>query len=235
MTAEHECRQGKRCRARKRDPNNTWRPAMIEHQGLCRPCEDATFDAIRDLGADRAQLDAAITVDCRKQQTAKVGGTRDMPTPLNLAAEALAAAIDTEWTRWGRAVTRPDDPDCDLPYRWYMRITTRLGTLVDLPTRRYWDMLPLPFGGDHLAQLEADGVDGALRLAELHHQAGKVTGRTETRIWLPDPCHVCGMKTLSPSAGQDLITCRSCRNVWDAHQFAKLQDQFDYDKREIRT
>jgi hypothetical protein len=95
-------------------------------------------------------------------------------------------------------------------------------------------MQPLPFGGDHLAQIEADGVDGALRLAELHHQAGKLLGTIETRIWLADPCHVCGIKSLTPSRDQATITCRNCRNVWDAHQFAALQTTLDYNRRDVK-
>jgi hypothetical protein len=77
-------------------------------------------------------------------------------------------------------------------------------------------------------------VDAVMRLADLHQQAQRALGVTDTRIWLADPCHVCGIKSLTPSSDQETITCRNCRNVWDATKFAELQDTLDYDRRDVK-
>lgn len=236
---EHECRRDRRCKTRTRDAEGAWHGGGVETPGLCQACEGGAFDSIRQLREDWVALDAALG-DKLKRGIPQYGGSNEMPSPLNLGAAVLSADLETEALRWYRAVaTEADD---ELPWHYLTAvdraltvICTRLGTLIDKPRKRYAVLLPLPFGGDHEGAQEWDGVDGVLRLAQLHHDAQKVLGTTETRIWLPDPCHVCGVKSLAVSRDQQTIRCRGCRNVWDAHQFAALQERFDYDRRDVRA
>jgi hypothetical protein len=235
----HECRRARRCKTRTRDAENQWRGGGVETPGLCAACEESAFDAIRQLGEDWHNLDAALTVK-QKRGIPQYGGTNERPSPLNLGVAVVSADLETEALRWYRAVATESDDELPWHYlaavdRALTMLCTRLGTLIDKPVRRYDVLLPLPFGGDHMGAEEWDGVDGVLRLAQLHHDAQKVLGTTETRIWLPDPCHVCGVKTLAVSRDQQTIRCRGCRNVWDAHQFAALQEKFDYERRDVRA
>lgn len=236
-TLEHECRKGRRCATRTRTPDGEYRGGGIETPGLCTPCEEHAFDAMNELHTDWARLDGALTAT-RKSNTPQIGGTNAHPIPLRLDVAAISAEIETEVIRWARVVTRGN---VDLPAvtgtcvsHCVTILRLHTGTLIGQPTRRYWDLQPHPDGGDHLAQIELDGVDAVLRLAELHNRATKALDLAEARIWLPDPCPHCGRKALLPSNNQERVTCQACRITWDSDHFALLSNVLDFERQRIK-
>lgn len=218
---EHECRQGRHCKARIRDADSRWHGAGVERpDSLCRPCEEAAFADIRQLGDDRALLLVARTQPHAVNGSGpKVSGSSERPVPISLPADALITAIDEEAARWARRL--PGDGD-DLTV-----ICSNLGTLVDLPPQTMTVWVPLPDGGDDVTETVLDGVKGILRLSRLHHRAVGVLGLAEPKDeWLKEPCHICGLMMVTTSPRTDLVTCRNpeCRNVWDQDEFARLNN-----------
>lgn len=236
MSPDHYCRRGRRCKTRTRN-GTEYVAGMIEKPGLCSPCEQSGFDAIAQLDADWLRLDHALA-NVSKGNAPKIGGTNEHPIPLRLDAEALSTAIVVEVVRWARVVTRGNEDLPDHTGRCVARCVTILrtgtGTLIDQPRRTYSDLTPLPDGGDEVVRIDLDGVDAVMRLHDLHKNARHTMGDIETRIWLPDPCHVCGRKALSASKDQARITCQACRNVWSKEHFARLNDVLDYERRTLK-
>ncbi|KQU30328.1 MULTISPECIES: hypothetical protein [unclassified Rhodococcus (in: high G+C Gram-positive bacteria)] len=234
-TREHECRQAGRCAARQRDQNNTMHPAGTERPNtLCPTCEEIQFDAIHHLADDWSQVEAQYCVPATAEQAVLVTASRPNPIPIRLDVDALLNDIETELHRWARILTRGDD----FPMRsWpavkatHAAITSRLGTLIDMPSREITIMEAHPDGGDYVQRTTMDGVDAVLRLSRLHMRAEHVLQTKAVRIWMQDPCPACGRKALAASKDQSRITCQGCRAVWDKDQFARLGSVLDFDRR----
>ncbi|MGY2019380.1 hypothetical protein [Nocardia gipuzkoensis] len=229
---EHECRQGKRCKARTRDADDRLHGAGVERGGsLCRPCEEHVFADIRQLSDDYLLLTVARTMARSKVTGPKVSGSSERPIPISLAADTLMTTIDNEATRWAVRITR-GEPLSPHPIGQVLEclriLCSNLGTLVDMPRQVVGAYFPYPDGGDWDGRLELDGVDAVLRLASLHQRAMRVLGlEPEKDERLNDEyCHVCGIAALTISVRTDLITCRNpdCRNVWHREEFARLNN-----------
>lgn len=225
---EHECRQGRKCKARLRDDEDRWHGAGVEDAGtLCRPCEEHAFGAIRQLHNDYRQLIPA-RVEIRSHISGpKVSGSSERPIPIRLGPDTLMSDIDIETLRWTLRITGGDPlpaADSGRVHRCVEILSANLGTLIGLPTRIVPAWLPHPDGGDTDGLDALDGVDAVLRLAQLHHRAMVMLGLIETTTWLTEACHMCGLRTLTMSIEHSLISCRSCRNVWDQDEFARLNN-----------
>ncbi|WP_069164893.1 hypothetical protein [Nocardia altamirensis] len=222
----HECRQGARCKSRIRDDDGRWHGKGVERPDtLCRVCEEAAFGAIRPLYDDWLLLEAAKLLPPTKDRAPKVTHSTLYSIPIRLDIDTVQSAIEDETLAWAITITRGDPlptPRQECVQKCVSILATNLGTLVDLPRRWRWRMTPLADGGDELIHIGLDGVDAVLGLADLHRRARVVLGLNETRIWLPDPCHVCGIKALTSSADQETVTCQSCRAVWAKEEFARL-------------
>lgn len=228
-TPEHQCRQGRRCKARVRDAEGVFHGAGVERpDSLCRSCEGAAFDAIRCLADDYGQLCGARTEERSPTQGPKVSGGGQAPIPIPLGVDALMCAIDDETLRWAVRLTQGDP----VPAHAGMRVqrcvailAANLGTLVDTPLRTLPALLPHPDGGDYAGLEQMDGVDAVLRLASFHYRAEKVLGLESPKTnWLRESCHMCGRATLASDLGSATITCKSCHNVWDQDEFARLNN-----------
>src|SRR5881628_3372990 len=223
---EHECRQGRRCKARIRDTEDVWHGAGVEcPESLCRPCEENAFADIRELADDYLQLIPARTEAAAHVSGPKVSGSSERPIPIRLGPDSLMAELDVETTRWARRITQGDvalNDDC------YTVLCSNLGTLVDLPAQLVTVWVPLPDGGDDFDRIVLDGVDAVLRLSRLHQRAQSMLGLTEVTAWLAESCHVCGLRTLTTGmrngVEETLIQCRNCRNVWHQADFARLNN-----------
>lgn len=234
-TIEHECRQGRWCKARHRAEDGAFVGRGVERAGtLCRACEDSAFGDIRRLFDDYGQLDAARAEDRTAVAGVKVSGSSTPSIPIPLAVDTLMDDIDTEAYRWAVIVTRSDDMPAH-PYRRVRQCMTalcaNLGTLVDLPTQRVAAMFAHPDGGDWIGALELDGVDAVLRLSKLHHRALTVLGVGETTTFLRDPCPHCGRKALAPTKDQQYVTCKGCGIAWDSEHFAHLYNVLDFERK----
>ncbi|ATL65116.1 hypothetical protein [Nocardia terpenica] len=222
----HRCRQRHRCVARVRDDDGRWLGGGVDRAGtLCRGCEDAAFAAIRQLYDDWCLLEVAKLAPPPRDQAPKVTRSGLYTVPIRLDIDTLQSAIEDETLTWARTLTHGDPLPAargECVRRCVAILSTHLGTLVDLPRRPRWRMTPCPDGGDDLVRIGLDGVDAVLQLADLHRYTCNALGLTETRIWLPDPCHVCGVKALTSSHDQEIVTCQACRSVWGKEEFARL-------------
>ena len=228
-TATHECRQGRRCRARTRTEDDQWHGKGVERPNtLCRPCEEHAFDAIRELGYDCMELRHALHEGLTQGSGPKVSGSSERSIPIPLAVDSLLGEIDAEATRWAVRVTQGDPIAHTQPLR---AVCANLGTLVDLPPQSVTVWRPHPDGGDDHDRIVLDGVDAVLRLAALHQRAMTLLGLTETKTFLRDPCPHCARKALEVSKDQERITCQGCRIVWGKELFAHLSNVLDFEKR----
>ncbi|WP_159840189.1 hypothetical protein [Nocardia sp. CY41] len=226
---EHECRQGRRCKARVRDSEGQFRGNGVERpDALCRPCEESAFEAIRCLDDDYGELAAARGEQNSTVSGPKVSGSSELPVPISLAVDTLMTEISEEAARWARRLPG-DDPyqvaDC------LTKICANLGTIVDMPPRQFTIWSPHPDGGDGMTTTVFDGVDGVLRLSRLHYRAQQVLGIVETTTFLPDPCPHCARKALAASKDQERVTCKGCRIVWDKSHFALLSNVLDFERK----
>lgn len=233
QSPQHECRQGRRCKARIRDDAGEFHGAGVERpHSLCRPCEEHAFEAIRQLGNDCSLLTAALHEGSAQGPGPKVSGSTERSIPIPLGIDTLLSDIDLEATRWAVRVTRGDPIAHTSPLT---AVLAHLGTLVDLPLQVVAVWRSHPDGGDIDAQTAMDGVDAVLRLARLHQRAMTLLGLTETTTFLPDPCPHCARKALAVSRDQKLVTCKGCRIVWDSSRFALLSNILDFERRAVKA
>ncbi|MFI5783523.1 hypothetical protein [Nocardia sp. NPDC051570] len=222
----HECRRGHRCHARARDEEGRWHGHGVERPDtLCQDCEREAFAAIRCLYDDWCQLEDAKLSPPPRDRAPKVTRTALYAVPIRLDIDTIQSAIEDETLSWASILTHGD------PLPEHRRacvaacvdiLSTHLGTLVDLPRRLRWRFSAHPDGGDDLVRVGLDGVDAVLGLADLHRHTQSVLGLADIRIWLPDSCHVCGVKALTSAPDQETVTCQACRSVWAKEEFARL-------------
>ncbi|CAM3952494.1 hypothetical protein NONI108955_01135 [Nocardia ninae] len=222
----HECRQGVRCKSRIRDDEGCWHGSGVERpDALCRSCEEAAFASIRQLYDDWLLLEAAKLQPPPKDRAPKVTHSTPYSIPIRLDIDTIQSGIEDETLTWARILTRGDPVPTQRQkcvQKCVTIVAANLGTLVDQPWRRRWRMAPRADGGDELIHVGVDGVDAVLSLSDLHRRAREVLGLNETRIWLPDPCHLCGVKALTSSPDQQTVTCQACRASWAKEEFARL-------------
>lgn len=232
-TPEHECRQGRKCKARTKDAEGTWHGAGVEDAGrLCRPCEEHAFADIRQLDDDYGALLAADRSERAASAEPKVSGSAELPVPIALDMDALVTEFNEEAARWSRRLPGEDPylvEDC------LTKICAYLGTIVDMPMRQFTVWSPHPDGGDSFTETFLDGVDGILRLANLHRRAQALLGVVEVTTFLPDPCPHCARKALAVSKDQERVTCKACLIVWGSEHFALLSNVLDFERRSLKA
>lgn len=209
----HECRQGRRCKARVRHNDETWHGAGVDRPNrLCRACEDTAFAAIRKLDDIAAAVWCARNALLRSHVSGPHAASSGTPSiPINLPFDTFMTAYTEETTRWERRLPGP--------------LEANLGTLVDLPPTLHTVWLPHYDGGDHFLRTTLDGVDAVLRLSALHERGTRLLGFEERDATLNNEvCHMCGTAALTINPRTDLITCRACRNVWHQDAYIALQD-----------
>jgi hypothetical protein len=230
---EHECRQHRRCKARVKNANGKYRGLGVERpDSLCLPCEEHAFAAIRQLKDDYGLLWGARTEEPSTSSQPKVSGSTELPVPIALGVDALITEFDEEAARWSRRLSGED------PYSTnacLSKIFANLGTIADMPPSQFTVWVPHPDGGDSFAATVMDGVDGILRLANLHRRAQALLGLVEMTTFLPDPCPHCARKALAVSKDQELITCKGCRVAWDSAHFALLSNVLDFERKAVKV
>lgn len=219
---EHECRQGRRCKARIKDDEGAFHGTGVEQPGsLCRPCEEHAFAAIKQLADDYQKLIPARTEIRSTVSGPKVSGSSERPILIRLGPDTLMSDMDHETTMWANRILRGSPiPNDDT----FTVLSTSLGTLIGMPRQEVTVWVPVADGGDDTTRIALDGVDAVLRLARLHERALNVLGLVETVTWLRETCHMCGLRTLTMSLEYELITCRNCRNCWHQDDFARLNN-----------
>jgi ribosomal protein L37AE/L43A len=222
------CRRGRRCTDARRtrttaeDGSTTtshvpaWATAP---NGLCRMDMTLAHRAIQQLPADYWELSVLLGKTARPLGT-YASSSRDLPVPIRLNVEALQAAIVVELDLWAAPVAEHSGmtyaevgrPSHRVRYAsgW---ITGRWPALLSVPVI---DVLRVDSDDEHLSgragftSSEEDGVDGALRLLDLHDQVTAVAGRTHRAERLWSPCPRCQRLTLERQEGGAHVDCARC-------------------------
>lgn len=226
----HRCRRGTRCPGREHLDNATYGAPIPTVDGICVPCERHVRDALVDLPTDYVELD---TILGRTSGAAGqfVSGTPELAVPIRLAVEAVQADIVHTATIWAEAVAEI------LRVGWDSRhaALTRPGARLQRATTLLAPSLPVLFAlrdvahvdwdeDGHLAAVDQDGLDGALKLLELHDRARGVLGRTRHVNRLRTPCPECDRQALEHPDGGDVVTCTYCRMTWTWDEYLELSD-----------
>lgn len=186
--------------------------------GLCLACIRHTERALSDLPRDYTELAMLLG---RTGNTAgePVSGSRELPVPIRLGVEAVQAAMVAEATCWAEAVAETLQVEWDShrvdhhtrPGVALQRAAHLLANAMSplLAVRGWTRMVWQPDGCTPIPETR-DGVDGAVTLLELHHQARRILGVTRVVFRMPAPCGGCRRLTLCQDNGGDTIYCTWC-------------------------
>jgi len=194
-------------------------PARATAPGLlCRMDTTMTRVAIEQLPMDYLELSTILGKTTNIELPAS--GSCELPVPIRLGINALAAAILDELERWAEVVA--DDAGF-----WYYPSGSqheRLRYSVGWILGRYQRFLVLPAawhhrldptdplvsGKDSSTYALESGLDGALRLLALHEQTTAVAGRLHRAERLQAPCQKCQRRALEHDEGSSHVECRRC-------------------------
>ena len=195
---------------------------------LCRMDTTMTATAIRQLPMDYLELSTLLGK--ATQAEAPTSGTRELPVPIRLGVAVLASDILDEVERWAEVaaatagewhipagtgmqrVTAAADRVLtgfeqllQAPPAWHQRLDTTEHTRSGKDTARY--------------TLES-GIDGALRLLELHERTTLLAGRSRRAVRLWASCPNCQRMMLERDDGSPNVDCRRClhRMTLDAYE-----------------
>lgn len=182
-------------------------------------CPDCVLDVerqIRRLPKDVDELTELIAAT-GSSTDAKVAGSRDLQVPIRLSIEALRAEIDFELQFWAEVLGMETQASCRLEYRVAKAagfLVPRVDTLLQLgpQERSAWtpDGEPLRDWWGNREVIERTGIEGALRLIELHHRVRRAAGRTRLVHRLTPACPWCDQRALVRHNGSDVVECEGC-------------------------
>lgn len=221
------CYRGPQCGdARKRAvelDDGTTRRYLIPEQAtepglLCRLDTTLVRSAVQQLPMDYLELSTLLGKTLTIE--APTSGTRELPVPIRLGIAVLADAILDELERWAERLA-------DSVGMWYVAAGTRGdrirfagGWLAGLPERLLrlpatWHMRLDPTeqhlsGKDSTRWEHESGLDGALRLLDLHERTTMLAGRGRRPEHLNAPCPACGRLALEHDEGASHVDCRRC-------------------------
>lgn len=206
--------------------------------GLCTTCERIIGDDIANLSTDYLALCEAQYSGVAGNWGEVVASSRELPIPISLTfatlaeqilvetltfVEPVAEALNIDWdtystpqfrSRHGRAPAYRRGVQFDIAAAL---ISRSMPTMLALPswTYRLWrDGTPV--------EVDADGIEVALALADLHRAANATLGLTRAITGLPTPCVLCGGRTMVRVAGADGVRCTACRVCWTEDDYAQL-------------
>lgn len=234
------CRRGTHCTDARRTPTtlpdgSTKRVRMpawaTTPNGLCRMDVTLAQRAVQQLPADYWELSVLLGKTSRPLGT-YAASSRDLSVPIRLNVEALQAAIVVELDIWAGPVAEASGMTYIETGRHshHVRyasgwITGRWPLLLTLPVM---DVLRLDGRDERLSgrnpavSSEEDGVDGALRLLDLHDQVTAVAGRTHRAERLWSPCPRCQRLALERQEGGSHVDCGRCGHRMPLDQYEQL-------------
>ena len=234
---DRRCVSGPACVKRERanpDDGTRWLGALlVQPEGMCPACITSVGHTIGYLPYDVGELTALIAADGVSGGEI-VSSSRELPVPIRLGVEALRAEIDFELQYWAEIVAAETDAEWDSAkiarYRQQDRVqraadflSLRVDTLVKIvPQERCaWTMDGEPMRDDagDREVIELSGLDGALRMLELHRRVYSVAGRTKLVHRLTPACPWCDQRTLVRHNGSDVVECESCDKKIDEKHF----------------
>jgi len=197
---------------------------LTEVEGLCRSCRTRVERVIREAPAD-VHLLGRLLGATGEGGGERVRGSRELTTPLRLGIDALRGHIDFELSYWAEVLSAelgsPWDSQMHTRSRTAARVQQaaayllpRVDALIKLgPQERYaWtqDGELVRDADGECEVVERSGLEGALRLVELHHRVRHATGRTHLVHRLTPACPWCDQCTLVRHNGSDTVECESC-------------------------
>lgn len=236
--ASLRCRRGKACTdaraqrvtlpdgesARVRMP--AWATAP---NGLCQLDTTQARSAISFLDMDYDEL-SVLLGKTSQPLSSYASSSRDLAVPIRLNVEALQTAIVVELDIWATPVaeasgmtyteTGRGSHHVDYGIGWIIGRWPLLLTLPPMAVARIDGRNERLSGRNPIVVTEEDGVDGALRLLDLHDQVTALAGRTHRahRMW--SPCPQCQRLALERQEGSGHVDCTECgfRETLDSYE-----------------
>lgn len=230
MTAilTHRCLRAHQCGDHEPTPGGgRLGAATAAPDSLCPTCERRTGQAVAEL--PRLYVDLAAMVGDRSAAGEHVSGTREPPTPVRLDVLALQADIDATVSAWAAPVAARCRLDWDAARVRRWRAGPRVTRAAHILSSNLDAFLRLPAApirvwadGHGVITVKASGVDGALRLLQLHQRGRRlVTGGTGDAR-LPVPCPQCEAPALTRRNGADQVSCAACGSSWPESDYRRL-------------
>jgi ribosomal protein L37AE/L43A len=240
----HACLAEKQCRGAK-VVDGERQPAITEQPDtLCPACHKAITDAVHQLPKDWGALRAALG-DRPITDGPKISSTPTPPMPISVRKDALmndiaetairAAEIVADALNTDPPARRPpaDAKPGSLACRTFEDTRAhQLGALIaavrmvepnlnllagaELSDHVIWDQR-----GEHHEITSLSGIDVALDLADLHHQARAELGKTRLRHRYAMPCPHCGGR-VGRDDGQTIVDCDKCKSSWTEREYKFL-------------
>lgn len=207
-------------------------------RGLCPRCERRTVAGIRSLGADYDGLCALARSGVTASAGEVVAASRELPIPINLAADALAYQIYQEVTTVVEPLAERLNVDWDAMrcpgvvrrYRGapaYSRevlfskalalLSNALPVLLMLPVSTY----ALWRDGARV-YVDMDGLAVAGALLALHRAARGMLGVTRYVQQLPMRCPRCRVSALTRPAGTSGVYCDYCHVSYTDEDYQEM-------------
>jgi hypothetical protein len=207
-------------------------------RGLCDTCTRIVSHGIRMLPYDYASLRVACQGDMSGNWSEVVTASRELPVPISLTFDTLAAQILAETITfvepvaealaidWDALVTPRHRSRYGPPPRYQSAVifskaaallANATATLIALPLWPY----RLWADGEQV-EVEADGVTVALGLATLHRAARGALGLIRQRGHLVTPCPRCSTQALVREAGRDGVYCAGCQARYSDTDYRQL-------------
>lgn len=229
-TVENRCYRSERCAERERVGNQWQGLSIVASRGLCRACTGHVSYALAELPADYVQLSQHLDEGGDGGPSELVGGTRELPMPINGRVEALQSAIDHDLQCWAEIIADRAFTTWDTQAARDCRPGLRIEQAADLLVERLSvlfaarDCLYLAWGSDGYTKrpVSRDGIDGALDLLALHQRARRAVGDLGMTHHLPAPCPDCQRTALQRRDGTEEIRCSACSTTMTLDAYEEM-------------
>lgn len=235
----HRCRRGDRCadwdQVDTVEPDGSRGRVRIgapinSSTGLCLVCAGRAGQAVAELPRDYTEL-SLILGRTSIGGGEPVAGTPGLSVPVRLDVEALRAGMVAETTCWAEVVAErigvtwnSDLMDRHTRPGWALQRACHLLAAAMSPwlAVRDWTRMMWHPDGQAADPEPQDGVDGAIALIELHHQARRLCGVTRLVHRMPVPCITCGRRALHRDNGDDQVYCTYCDRVYSGGDYSQV-------------
>lgn len=236
--SEHRCHRAAQCSHWERVEGEKLGAQIEAELGLCEACRRHLEEILPKLTNDYANLSGAIG-EGGSSNGQDITFTRDLAVPIRLSIDSLRVEILRAASLWAEVVARVMGIDSDtyadehtrpmvLLERCAKRLTNSVSVLLavrDEPVA-VWINEQVSDEFDYIRKGQWDyqdqhGVDGAVKLIDLHHQARRLLGLTKARYRYQLPCMRCEGQ-LSREYGSETIDCDHCDRHYTLDEYEEL-------------
>ncbi|HEX5522818.1 MAG TPA: hypothetical protein VFX53_05190 [Pedococcus sp.] len=225
-TGEHRCVRAGRCVAADIDTQSDRRrgAATSLPDTVCDGCAERVVRALRELPRDYVALEAILGHHARAVE--KVSGSPELPVPPRLDVLVAQADIDIELSTWAAPVAAELNIVWDVARMAAQRPgprLTRAARLLAVNVVLLLRLGPVEVMGWTYGPVRTTrtGVEGALRLLDLHQRAQLLItgGPGDSRLSVP--CPSCE-GVLIRRNGADHVECQGCPRTWPEADYRRL-------------